>query len=187
MNLPKFTLKQYQDEENQDNGSCLSRVESGPNFLQTSLPQVTIYTDGACAGNPGPGGWGALLQFKNIDKEIFGHEVNTTNNRMEMMAAIKALQSLKKPCQVDLYTDSKYLQLGITEWINKWIKNNWYKSNNHPVKNDDLWKELYSELTKHSIIWHWVKGHSDSRGNQAADKLAVKGKKTAIKILKCHL
>lgn len=152
-----------------------------------TLPKVIIYTDGACSGNPGPGGWGALLQFEKVEKEIFGHELNTTNNRMEMVAAIQALKALKKPCQVELYTDSKYLQLGITQWVNQWVKNNWHKSNNQPVKNADLWKELYSELQKHYIMWYWVKGHSTTKGNEAADRLAVKGKKTAIKILKCHL
>ncbi|WP_375327151.1 ribonuclease HI [Candidatus Tisiphia endosymbiont of Nemotelus uliginosus] len=154
---------------------------------QTALPKVIIYTDGACSGNPGPGGWGVLLQFDKVYKEIFGHELNTTNNRMEMTAAIKALQTLKKSCHVELYTDSQYLQLGITKWINKWIKNNWYKSNKHPIKNTDLWQELYNELNKHDIIWHWVKGHANNKGNEAADKLAVKGKETAIKLLKCHL
>ncbi|WP_341763594.1 ribonuclease HI [Candidatus Tisiphia endosymbiont of Beris chalybata] len=154
---------------------------------QRALPQVIIYTDGACSGNPGPGGWGALLQFDKIYKEIFGYEINTTNNRMEMTAAIKALQALKKSCHVELYTDSQYLQLGITKWINKWIKNKWYKDNKHPIKNADLWQELYTEVNKHNIIWNWVKGHANNKGNETADKLAVKGKETAIKILKCHL
>ncbi len=151
-----------------------------------SKPKVIIYTDGACSGNPGPGGWGALLQFNGISKEIFGHDLDTTNNRMEMTAAIKALQILKKPCYVELYTDSKYLQLGITEWVNKWIKNNWYKSNNDPIKNVDLWKELYGELDKHSIIWNWVKGHANNEGNIIADRLALRGKENAVKLLKCH-
>ncbi|WP_250312234.1 ribonuclease HI [Rickettsia endosymbiont of Oedothorax gibbosus] len=157
-------------------------------ILQNSLsiPKVVIYTDGACSGNPGPGGWGALLQFNGVCKEIFGHELHTTNNRMEMTAAIEALKVLKKSCCVELYTDSKYLQLGITQWINTWIKNNWHKNNNDPIKNVDLWKKLYDELGKHSIIWNWVKGHGNNKGNQIADSLAVKGKETAIKMLKCH-
>ncbi|WP_253307991.1 MULTISPECIES: ribonuclease HI [unclassified Rickettsia] len=146
---------------------------------------VIIYTDGACSGNPGPGGWGALLQFNGLNKEITGYELHTTNNRMEMKAAIEALKSLKKSCFVEIHTDSKYLQQGITEWIYKWIKNNWYKNNNELVKNADLWQNLYAELDKHTIIWKWVKGHADNQGNIIADKLAVKGKELAIKMLKC--
>lgn len=149
-------------------------------------PKVIIYTDGACSGNPGPGGWGALLQFNETYKEIFGYELDTTNNRMEMNAAIEALKTLKKSCYVELHTDSKYLQLGITEWIDNWVKHNWHKSNNHPIKNVDLWKKLYGQLDKHYIVWNWVKGHNNNPGNEIADKLAVKGKETAIKILKCH-
>ncbi|MDD9334438.1 ribonuclease HI [Candidatus Tisiphia endosymbiont of Metellina segmentata] len=190
---------------------------------QATLPKVTIYTDGACSGNPGPGGWGALLQFHGASveldpnalknwynkkklnmldicenstkfrdslplkqKSIFGHELYTTNNQMEMTAVIEALKVLKKSCYVEVYTDSKYLQLGITQWINTWIKNNWHKNNNDPVKNVDLWKKLYEELSKHYIIWNWVKGHNNNEGNEVADRLAVQGKETAIKILKCH-
>lgn len=146
---------------------------------------VIIYTDGACAGNPGPGGWGALLQYNGIKKEILGYDINTTNNRMEVTAAIEALKCLKKRCEVEIYTDSKYLQQGITNWIKKWIQNN-YK--NGTIKNIDLWKKLYSQIEEHDIIWHWVKGHSDNAGNIIADKLAVKGKETAIKMLeKCRL
>lgn len=190
---------------------------------QATLPKVTMYTDGACSGNPGPGGWGALLQFHGASveldpnalknwynkkklnmldicenstkfrdslplkqKSIFGHELYTTNNQMEMTAVIEALKVLKKSCYVEVYTDSKYLQLGITQWINTWIKNNWHKNNNDPVKNVDLWKKLYEELSKHYIIWNWVKGHNNNEGNEVADRLAVQGKETAIKILKCH-
>jgi ribonuclease HI len=149
------------------------------------VDKIIIYTDGACSGNPGPGGWGALLKFNEVCKEIFGHEIQTTNNRMEMTAAIEALAILRKSCTVEIYTDSKYLQLGITKWINSWVKNNWRKSNNEPVKNADLWKKLYNELGKHSIIWNWVKAHSNNEGNEMADKLAVKGKENAIKRLKC--
>lgn len=152
----------------------------------SSKHKVIIYTDGACSGNPGPGGWGALLKFDDITKEIFGYELETTNNRMEMKAAIEALKILKKPCLVEIHTDSKYLQLGITEWIHKWIKNNWRKNNNELVKNADLWQILYNELSNHNIIWSWVKGHSNNIGNELADKLAVFGKETAIKMLKCR-
>lgn len=136
-------------------------------------PEVIIYTDGACSGNPGPGGWGAYLIYKNHEKKIFGHELDTTNNRMEIMATIEALRCLKKPCKATIYTDSKYLQQGITDWIYKWQKNNWLKSDNQPVKNSDLWRMLQQEINKHDIIWNWVKGHSDNKGNIIADQLAV--------------
>lgn len=155
-------------------------------ILKEHISKVVIYTDGACAGNPGPGGWGALLQFNDINKEIFGYELDTTNNRMEITAAIEALKILKKSCHVEIYTDSKYLQQGITSWIYKWISNNWCKSNNEPVKNADLWQNLYEELSKHTIIWKWVRGHANNIGNIAADKLAVQGRQTAIEILKCR-
>lgn len=144
-----------------------------------SLPSVEIYTDGACSGNPGPGGWGALLIFKDNKKEIFGHELDTTNNRMEIQAAISALQSLKKPCKIKLYTDSVYVQKGITEWIHNWKRNNWRKSDNKPVKNSDLWKNLQQEIEKHNIMWYWVKGHANNHGNIAADRLATKGRDIA--------
>jgi ribonuclease HI len=144
--------------------------------------KVDIYTDGACSGNPGPGGWGALLIFNDNKKEIFGHQLGTTNNQMEMIAAISALQALKTPCRVKLYTDSKYLQKGITEWIHNWQKNNWLKSDNNPVKNADLWQKLQQEMKKHDIIWSWVKGHGENIGNNIADSLAVKGKKNAMRL-----
>lgn len=155
--------------------------------MNSTKPKVIIYTDGACSGNPGPGGWGALLKFEQHAKEIFGFDKATTNNRMEMTAAIEALKTLRKPCSVELHTDSKYLQLGITEWIHKWMKNNWYKKDNELVKNADLWQQLYNEIKNHDIVWKWVKGHSDVEGNEIADRLAVMGKEEAIKILKCHL
>jgi ribonuclease HI len=142
-------------------------------------PFVEIYTDGACSGNPGPGGWGALLKFGKITKEIHGCAVSATNNQMEMQAAIEALKILKKPCRVKIYTDSVYLQKGITEWIHKWQKNNWRKSDNKPVKNADLWQNLQQEIEKHDIIWTWVKGHSGVEGNEIADRLAVQGKELA--------
>jgi len=145
---------------------------------------LNIYTDGACSGNPGPGGWGAYLEYgedgsEKITKEIFGYNYETTNNQMEIVAAIEALKILKKPCTVNLYTDSKYLQLGITKWIHTWRMNNWLKSDNKPVKNAQLWQKLQDEIARHVIIWHWVKGHSDNYGNIIADKLAVKGKEIA--------
>jgi len=146
---------------------------------ETLLPSVEIYTDGACSGNPGPGGWGALLIFKENKKEIFGHEPETTNNRMELQAAISALQSLKKPCKINLYTDSVYVQKGITEWIHNWKRNNWRKSDNKPVKNADLWRNLQQEIEKHNIIWYWVKGHANNQGNIVADRLATKGRDIA--------
>lgn len=150
-------------------------------------PFVEIYTDGACSGNPGPGGWGALLKFGNVTKEISGHTIITTNNQMEIQAAIEALKILKKPCEVKLYTDSVYLQKGITEWIYSWQKNNWRKSDNQPVKNADLWQNLQKEIKKHDIVWCWVKGHSDNEGNNIADKLAVQAKELAREKVKCRL
>jgi ribonuclease HI len=147
--------------------------------------EVIIHTDGACSGNPGPGGWGAILQFGSKAKEIFGYEIDTTNNRMEMSAVIKALQNLQTSCKVVIYTDSKYLHQGITLWIHKWIANNWRTASGAPVKNIDLWQELYKELHKHEISWHWVKGHADNIGNNIADKLAVMGKQEAIKQVRC--
>ena len=136
-----------------------------------------MYTDGACSGNPGPGGWGVYLIYKNHTKEVYGSELNTTNNRMELSAAIEGLKLLSGKCNVLLYTDSVYLQKGITEWVYNWQKSGWRtKSTNREVKNIDLWQELLSLVNKHDIQWHWVKGHSSSKGNQVADHLAVKGK-----------
>lgn len=137
--------------------------------------KVVIYTDGACKGNPGPGGWGALLTSGTHRKELCGGEPVTTNNRMELMAAIKGLQALKHPCVVDIYTDSQYVRKGITEWIHGWKKNNWKTAAKKPVKNDDLWKLLDQETTRHKLTWHWVKGHSGHPGNEIADALANKG------------
>jgi ribonuclease HI len=142
-------------------------------------PLVEIYTDGACSGNPGLGGWGALLIFKAKRKEISGVLDDTTNNQMEIMAAIEALKILKKPCKVNIYTDSTYVQKGITEWIHNWEKNNWRKRDNKPVKNVELWKNLQQEIKKHDIIWNWVKGHSNNEGNDIADRLAVEAREKA--------
>ncbi|MDP5110020.1 MAG: ribonuclease HI [Rickettsiaceae bacterium] len=144
--------------------------------MTISKPLVEIYTDGACSGNPGHGGWGALLIFKGKKKEISGYLETTTNNQMELMAAIEALKVLKKPCKVNLYTDSTYVQKGITEWIYNWEKNNWRKRDNSPVKNIELWQKLQQEMEKHDIIWNWVKGHSDNEGNNTADRLAVEAR-----------
>lgn len=136
---------------------------------------VYIYTDGACKGNPGPGGWGALMCFKDTEKEFFGGENNTTNNRMEMMASIQALSQLSRPCEVVLTTDSQYLRKGITEWIINWKKRGWKTANKKPVKNSDLWKKLDELVQKHEITWNWVKGHSGHAENERADELANKG------------
>jgi ribonuclease HI len=136
---------------------------------------VEIWTDGACSGNPGVGGWGALLRYGTVEKEIYGHETYTTNNRMELLAAIKALEALKKPSIVSLYTDSVYVKNGITEWIKGWIKNNWLTASKQPVKNVDLWQKLYEYSQNHTISWYWVKGHSGHTENERVDKLARQG------------
>lgn len=139
------------------------------------MKQVTIYTDGACRGNPGPGGWGALLRYGEQEKSLSGGEVETTNNRMELTAAIEALRALKQPCRVDLHTDSTYVRQGITEWLKKWRANGWRTANKKPVKNVDLWQSLAAEAERHEVSWHWVKGHAGDPGNEAADALANKG------------
>ena len=136
---------------------------------------MQIFTDGACRGNPGKGGWGALLQFDGEEREICGGEMLTTNNRMELQAAIEALKVLKQTYEIDLTTDSSYVKNGITQWLAKWKTNNWLTSNRKPVKNIDLWQELDELTQKHSIRWHWIKGHSGHIGNESADKLANKG------------
>ena len=139
------------------------------------MKQVTIFTDGACSGNPGPGGWGAVLISGDTEKEIMGGEAQTTNNRMELMAAIKALDQLKRPCHVDLHTDSKYLRDGITQWIDRWKRNGWKTANKKPVKNVDLWQRLDALRDRHAITWHWVKGHAGHPENERADALANRG------------
>jgi ribonuclease HI len=133
---------------------------------------VNIFTDGACSGNPGPGGWGALLRYNDNEKEMSGGEKDTTNNRMEMLAAIVALESLSQPCDVNLYTDSTYLKDGITKWIFGWKKNGWRTSAKKPVKNVDLWQRLDETIKPHDIEWHWVKGHSGHPENERVDDLA---------------
>lgn len=137
------------------------------------MKKITIYTDGACSGNPGPGGWGALLQYGDHEKEISGGAIETTNNRMEITAAIEALKQLKEPCEIAVYTDSEYVRKGVTEWMKKWKNNHWRTSNKKPVKNADLWQDLDAALGKHQISWHWVRGHSGHPGNERADGLAV--------------
>lgn len=136
--------------------------------------KVEIFTDGACRGNPGPGGWGAILRYKDQEKLIWGGELITTNNRMELMAAIRALAALKKPCEVELTTDSKYVKDGITTWLMNWKTNNWRTSQKKPVKNQDLWQQLDEEVKRHQISWHWIKGHSGHQENEIADQLANK-------------
>lgn len=133
---------------------------------------VDIFTDGACRGNPGPGGWGALLRFNGTEKELYGAELMTTNNRMELMAAISALASLKRPCRVRVTTDSKYVLQGITEWLVGWKRKNWKTASKQPVKNVDLWQELDRLSAPHQIEWHWVRGHTGHPENERADQLA---------------
>ena len=136
---------------------------------------VEIFTDGACSGNPGPGGWGALLRTGKQEKELYGGEAESTNNRMELLAAIEALNALKRPCQVHLTTDSVYVKNGITTWIHSWKKNGWRTSNRKPVKNADLWQALEEAVTQHDVSWFWVKGHAGHAENERADELARRG------------
>ena len=134
--------------------------------------RVIIHTDGACSGNPGPGGWGVILQWGDHRKELKGGEPNTTNNRMELTAAIMALEGLKRPCTVELHTDSEYLRQGITTWIQKWKRNGWRTADRKPVKNVDLWQRLEAALSQHKVRWHWVRGHAGHDLNERADQLA---------------
>ena len=134
--------------------------------------RVTIHTDGACSGNPGPGGWGAILQWGGHTRELKGGEAHTTNNRMELMAAIVALEALKRPCDVDLHTDSQYLRQGITSWIQGWKRNGWRTGDKKPVKNTDLWQRLEAAVGRHTVHWHWVRGHAGHDLNERADELA---------------
>ncbi|MCY6381655.1 ribonuclease HI [Hoeflea prorocentri] len=136
------------------------------------MKHVEIFTDGACSGNPGPGGWGAILRFKGLEKEMSGGEADTTNNRMELKAAIEALNALKEPCRVDLYTDSSYVKDGIGGWIEGWKRNGWKTAAKKPVKNVELWQALEEARNRHKVTWHWVKGHAGHPENERADELA---------------
>ncbi|SDW63629.1 ribonuclease HI [Marinobacter mobilis] len=137
--------------------------------------KVVMYTDGACKGNPGPGGWGVVLRYGDAMKTLHGGERNTTNNRMELMAAIMGLRALTRTCEIDLFTDSQYVRKGITEWMTGWKKNGWKTAARKPVKNDDLWKALDEEVGRHTVTWHWVKGHAGVPDNELADELANRG------------
>ena len=139
------------------------------------MKEVVIYTDGACKGNPGPGGWGALLQSGGHEREIFGGEPHTTNNRMELTAVIRALQALTASCPVAIHTDSQYVKNGIETWIHGWRRNGWKTADRKPVKNADLWRELAALAAGHTVTWHWVRGHADNPGNLRADALANRG------------
>ncbi|SVD84945.1 uncharacterized protein METZ01_LOCUS437799 [marine metagenome] len=139
------------------------------------MNEVNIFTDGACRNNPGPGGWGVILKSESTTKELYGGEMYTTNNQMELLAAIKALESLKRPCKVNLFTDSNYVKQGITEWINKWKVNGFRNSKKKPVMNSDLWKQLDQLAAMHKVEWYWIKGHSGHPENERADALANKG------------
>ncbi len=138
----------------------------------SELPHVTVFTDGACSGNPGPGGWGAILKFGDKEKELKGGEAHTTNNRMELMAAISALNALKEPCEVLLHTDSKYVMDGISSWIHGWKRNGWKTADKKPVKNAELWQALIEAAEPHRVEWHWVKGHSGHPENDRVDAIA---------------
>lgn len=137
--------------------------------------RVEIFSDGACKGNPGPGGWGALLRYGDNEKELWGGEASTTNNRMELMAVIQALESLKRPCQVIVTTDSQYVKQGVTSWMPRWKRNGWRTAERKPVKNRDLWERLDQALSQHNLQWHWVRGHTGHSENERADQLANRG------------
>jgi len=141
------------------------------------VSRIEIWTDGACSGNPGPGGWGAILKFGDKTRELSGGEPHTTNNRMELSAAISALEALKRPCAIDLHTDSQYLRQGITQWLKGWKRNGWKTADKKPVKNDDLWRRLDEAAAPHEIEWRWVKGHAGEEMNERADELARFGMK----------
>ena len=139
------------------------------------MKSIDAFTDGACKGNPGPGGWGALLRWQDHEKELCGGEPHTTNNRMELMAAIQALESIRQPCEVNLYTDSTYVMQGISQWIDGWKRKGWKTASKKPVKNQDLWQRLDRARQAHQVHWHWVKGHAGHEGNERADQLANQG------------
>ncbi|GAB2996320.1 ribonuclease H [Arenimonas maotaiensis] len=143
-----------------------------------AAPHIEIHTDGACSGNPGPGGWGALLRYGKTEKELSGGEALTTNNRMELLAAICALESLNRHCRIDLYTDSQYVQKGITEWLPGWMRRGWKNAKGEPVKNQDLWQRLHQASAGHQVVWHWVKGHNGHADNERVDALARQAAET---------
>ena len=142
---------------------------------KTDDQKIEMFTDGACRGNPGPGGWGVMLRFNSTEKELFGGEAQTTNNRMELMAAIRGMEALTKPCSVVLTTDSQYVMKGITEWMENWKRRGWKTAAKKPVKNVDLWQRLSSALEKHEVEWQWVRGHTGHPENERADELANRG------------
>ncbi len=139
------------------------------------MDEVTAWTDGACSGNPGPGGWGVVLRCGNHEKELYGGEATTTNQRMELQAAIEALKALKRPCRITIYSDSRYVIQGITEWIHNWKRNNWKTASKKPVSNAELWRQLDAACQPHQVSWQWVKGHAGDEGNERADALARRG------------
>ncbi len=145
----------------------------------TETNKVELYTDGACSGNPGPGGWGCILRFKGVEKELYGGENPSTNNRMEMMAVLQGLNALTRPCVVEVYTDSEYVKKGMTEWLRGWKVRGWKTADKKPVKNDDLWKLLDEAASRHKVTWHWVRGHAGHPENERADELARKGAQEA--------
>lgn len=151
----------------------MASISESSETSENASDVIEIYTDGACSGNPGPGGWGVVLNWRGHEKELSGGEPDTTNNRMELMAAIQALESLKRASVVDLHTDSTYVKDGITKWIHGWKRNGWKTSAKKPVKNEDLWKRLDAALSGHQVSWHWVKGHAGHPGNERADDLAT--------------
>ncbi|MEA1676990.1 ribonuclease HI [Nitrospirillum sp. BR 11163] len=146
-----------------------------PAAAKAPSPRVEIFTDGACSGNPGPGGWGAILRWNGTERELKGGEPDTTNNRMELMAAIQALETLKRPVKVDLHTDSQYLRDGITKWIHGWRAKGWLTADKKPVKNVDLWQRLSAQADRHEVVFHWVRGHAGHPENERADQLAREG------------
>lgn len=158
--------------ENENQADAESEDANQNEADQVSAGRVQIYTDGACSGNPGPGGWGALLQYKGHERELSGGDEETTNNRMELMAAIKGLAALTRACAVDLFTDSQYVRNGITQWIERWKENGWRTTSKAEVKNVDLWQELDQLVQEHDVQWHWVKGHSGHKENDRVDQLA---------------
>lgn len=138
-------------------------------------PEIELFTDGACSGNPGPGGWGAILRWRGVEKELFGGELLTTNNRMELLAVIEGLRAITRPASVAVFTDSQYVHKGITEWLAGWKRRGWKTADNKPVKNDDLWRDLDTEAARHQVAWNWVRGHAGHAENERADALARQG------------